>query len=308
MQAHLLRNVHLHFMKVDYYEAMNTQEAQSMPPQKQSMQPGRTEMMDPKPQDHMRDYKSARRFENKVVVITGGDSGIGRAAAIGFAKEGGKVAIIYLNEHEDAERTKEAIEEEGSEVLLLAYDISKEAACKEAVEKVHHAFGRIDVLCNNAAEQHPQKEIENISEEQLIQTFATNIFSMFYMVQACLPYMEGGASIVNISSITAYAGNKDLLDYSSTKGAITSFTRSLAQNLVEKNIRVNAVAPGPIWTPLIPSTFPPEKVATFGANTPMKRPGQPDEVAPAIIFLASLDASYITGETIHVNGGKMVSG
>jgi NAD(P)-dependent dehydrogenase (short-subunit alcohol dehydrogenase family) len=285
-----------------------TTEENTLPPQQQSTQPGKTAPMHPKPQDEMRDYKSARRFEGKVVVITGGDSGIGKAASIGFAKEGARIAIIYLNEHEDAERTKKIIEENGSEALLIATDISREEACADAIQKVIDAFGRIDVLCNNAAEQHPQKDIENISAEQLIGTFATNIFSMFYMVQSSLPYMQGGASIINITSITAYAGNKDLLDYSSTKGAIVAFTRSLAQNLVEKSIRVNAVAPGPIWTPLIPSTFPPEKVATFGADTPMKRPGQPDEVAPAIIFLASNDATYITGQTIHVNGGKIVNG
>ncbi len=283
-------------------------EGNTVPPQQQDVQPGRTKQMDPKPQDEMRDYKSAHRFDKKVVVITGGDSGIGRAASIGFAKEGANIAIIYLNEHEDAEHTKKVIEECGSEALLIPADISIESECKKAIDAVIDQFGRIDVLCNNAAEQHPQKDIADISEEQLKQTFATNIFSMFYLTQAALLHMEGGASIVNTTSITAYAGNKDLLDYSSTKGAITSFTRSLAQNLVERSIRVNAVAPGPIWTPLIPSTFPPEKVATFGSNTPMKRPGQPDEVAPAIIFLASSDASYITGQTIHVNGGRIVNG
>jgi NAD(P)-dependent dehydrogenase (short-subunit alcohol dehydrogenase family) len=287
---------------------MPTTEENTLPPQQQTTQPGKTAPMDPQPKDQMREYKSAHRFRDKVVVITGGDSGIGRAASIGFAKEGARVAIIYLNEHEDAQKTKEIIENNGSEALLIATDISREEACADAIKEIITTFGRIDVLCNNAAEQHPQKDIENISQEQLIGTFATNIFSMFYMVQSALPHMKGGASIINITSITAYAGNKDLLDYSSTKGAIVAFTRSLAQNLVEKGIRVNAVAPGPIWTPLIPSTFPPEKVATFGGDTPMKRPGQPDEVAPAIIFLASDDATYITGQTIHVNGGKIVNG
>jgi NAD(P)-dependent dehydrogenase (short-subunit alcohol dehydrogenase family) len=307
VQAQILRSVHHPFMRFVYHAEMETQDS-TMPPQRQDRQPGVTDLMDPKPQDEMRDYKSARRFENKIAVITGGDSGIGKAAAIGFAKEGAKIGIIYLNEHADAERTREVIEQEGGEAFLIAGDISNESVCGETVAKIVERFGRIDVLCNNAAEQHPQKDIEDISAKQLEQTFATNIFSMFYMVQSSLPHMQGGSSIINISSITAYAGNKDLLDYSSTKGAIVAFTRSLAQNLVEKNIRVNAVAPGPIWTPLIPSTFPPEKVATFGADTPMKRPGQPDEVAPAIIFLASNDASYITGQTIHVNGGKIVNG
>jgi NAD(P)-dependent dehydrogenase (short-subunit alcohol dehydrogenase family) len=283
-------------------------QSQLRPPQQQHEQPGKTGPMSPQPQDQMQNYKSAQRLKGKVAVITGGDSGIGRATAIGCAKEGADVAIIYLEEHEDAEFTKTKIEECGKKALLIPADIRGLTACKKAIEEIMEAYGRIDVLCNNAAEQHPQEDIKDISEEQLLKTFQTNIFSMFYMVQCSLPHMHQGSAIINVASITAYAGNPTLLDYSSTKGAIVAFTRSLSQSLIEKSIRVNAVAPGPVWTPLIPSTFPPEKVATFGQQVPMKRAGQPDEVAPAIIFLASDDASYITGQTIHVNGGEIVNG
>jgi NAD(P)-dependent dehydrogenase (short-subunit alcohol dehydrogenase family) len=283
-------------------------QSQLRPPQQQHEQPGKTGPMSPQPQDQMQNYKTAQRLKGKVAVITGGDSGIGRATAIGCAKEGADVAIIYLEEHEDAEFTKTKIEECGKKALLIPADIRGLTACKKAIEEIMEAFGRIDVLCNNAAEQHPQEDIKDISEEQLLKTFQTNIFSMFYMVQCSLPLMHQGSAIINVASITAYAGNPTLLDYSSTKGAIVAFTRSLSQSLIEKSIRVNAVAPGPVWTPLIPSTFPPEKVATFGQQVPMKRAGQPDEVAPAIIFLASDDASYITGQTIHVNGGEIVNG
>jgi NAD(P)-dependent dehydrogenase (short-subunit alcohol dehydrogenase family) len=283
-------------------------QSQQRPPQQQDVQPGRTAPMIPLPQDQMQNYKSADRLAGKVALITGGDSGIGRAAAIGCAKEGADVVIAYLEEHEDANFTKAKIEECGRKAILVAADLSSAAECGRCVDKAISEFGRIDILCNNAAEQHPQELIEDISEEQLLKTFKTNIFSMFYMVQSSLPHMKEGSSIINIASITAYAGSPHLLDYSSTKGAIVAFTRSLSQNLIEKHIRVNAVAPGPIWTPLIPSTFPPEKVATFGQQVPMKRAGQPDEVAPAILFLASDDASYITGQTIHVNGGEIVNG
>lgn len=283
-------------------------QAQQRPPQHQHEQPGRTAPMEPQPQDQMQNYKSAHRLQGKVAVITGGDSGIGRATAIGCAKEDADIAIIYLKEHEDAQFTKTKIEECGKKALLIPADVGSQDECKESVQKVVSEFGHIDILCNNAAEQHPQEDIQNIDEEQLLKTFQTNIFSMFYMAKHCLPHMKAGSSIINVASITAYAGNPMLLDYSSTKGAIVAFTRSLSLSLIEKNIRVNAVAPGPIWTPLIPSTFSAEKVATFGQQVPMKRAGQPDEVAPAIIFLASEDASYITGQTIHVNGGEIING
>jgi NAD(P)-dependent dehydrogenase (short-subunit alcohol dehydrogenase family) len=281
---------------------------QSIPPQHQSKMPGKTAMMVPQPEDRMERYKSAERFKGKTVIITGGDSGIGRAAAIGFAKEGANVAILYLNEHEDAQETIRDIEAQGVKAMAIPTDVSHKPACQEAVDAIHGTFGRIDVLCNNAAEQHPKKDLADITPVQLQATFATNIFSMFYMTQCCLPHMKAGGSIVNTASITAYAGSPQLLDYSSTKGAIVAFTRSLALNLIEKEIRVNAVAPGPIWTPLIPSTFSEEKVAEFGTQVPMQRAGQPDEVAPSIIFLASSDASYITGQTIHINGGEVVNG
>jgi NAD(P)-dependent dehydrogenase (short-subunit alcohol dehydrogenase family) len=277
------------------------------PPQSQDRQPGLTEPMSPRPFDRMEDYKPAGRFDTKSVVITGGDSGIGRAAAVGFAKEGANVAILYLDEHEDAKETQMLIEAEGREAILIAGDIGEEGFCASAVEGVLAAFGSIDVLVNNAAEQHLAEELKDITEEQLVRTFRTNIFSFFFMTKACLPHMVRGASIVNTASITAYKGNPELIDYSSTKGAIVAFTRSLSQNLAQKGIRVNAVAPGPVWTPLIPASFPPEKVAKFGHDTPLGRAGHPDEIAPAIIFLASNDASYITGQVIHINGGTIVN-
>lgn len=286
----------------------STHDQSVIPPQHQPKMPGETSMMVPQPADMMEAYRSAGRFKDKAVIITGGDSGIGRSAAIGFAKEGAHVAILYLDEHEDATKTVRHIEAQGVKGMALPTDVSNQPSCKEAVAAIYKEFGRIDVLCNNAAEQHPKQDLEDITPIQLQTTFATNIFSMFYMTQCCLPHMKAGGSIVNTASITAYAGSPQLIDYSSTKGAIVAFTRSLALNLIERGIRVNAVAPGPIWTPLIPSTFPEEKVAQFGKQVPMQRAGQPDEVAPSIIFLASDDASYITGQTLHVNGGEVVNG
>ncbi len=280
----------------------------TQPPQEQAIQPGVTSAMRPQPEDMMTRYKSAGRFKGKTVLITGGDSGIGRAAAIGFAKEGADVAIVYLNEAKDAKETVAMLEEYGATVISIASDIGKENNCNKLVARTIKKFGKIDVLCNNAAEQHPRKKIEDISAAQLQRTFATNIFSMFYLVKGCLPHMAPGSSIINTASITAYAGSPELLDYSATKGAIVSFTRSLALQLIDKGIRVNAVAPGPIWTPLIPSTFNADKVQEFGQQVPMKRAGQPDEVAPSILFLASDDASYISGQTIHVNGGEVING
>ncbi len=277
------------------------------PPQHQSTQPGKESKMVPEPiyDDPM--YLGSKKLQDKVVVITGGDSGIGRAVSLACAKEGADVAILYLNEEEDAKKTQALIEAYGGRALLIAGDIGSEAFCKRAVEKVKKAFGKIDVLINNAAEQQPQETIQDISGKQLEQTFRTNIFSMFYLVKAVLPHLEPGSSIVNTTSVTAYRGSGHLLDYAATKGAIVAFTRSLSEQLVEKKIRVNAVAPGPIWTPLIPSTFDAQHVSTFGSDVPMKRAGQPFEVAPSYIFLASSDSSYMTGQVLHPNGGEIVN-
>lgn len=277
------------------------------PPQSQDHQPGRETEMHPKP-DFMPKYPGNGRLKDKVAIITGGDSGIGRACAVLFAREGAQVAIVYLEETEDATITAEAIKAEGKEALLLRGDIGDKSFCETAVGKVIEEFGKIDVLVNNAAEQHPKEEITEISPEQLKQTFETNLFGFFYMTQAAMPHLQSGATIVNTTSVTAYRGSPTLLDYSSTKGAIVAFTRSLSGSLADKGIRVNAVAPGPIWTPLIPATFPPDKVAEFGATQPMKRPGQPYEVATCHLFLACDESSYLSGQVLHPNGGEIVGG
>lgn len=254
------------------------------------------------------DFQGAGRLKNKVAIITGGDSGIGRAVAIAYAKEGAKLSIVYKEEFEDAEKTKKTIESIGAEVITLSGDVGDPDFCKEVVDKTLEEFGEIHILINNAGEQHPVDDIEKISKEQLERTFKTNIFSMFYMTQAALPHLKENASIINTSSVTAYEGSGGLLDYSSTKGAITTFTRSLAQNLAPKKIRVNQVAPGPIWTPLIPSTFDEDKVESFGENTLLQRPGQPIELVEAYIFFGWLRASsYVTGQTIHINGGQFMT-
>lgn len=284
------------------------QQKQTLPPQQQDRQPGLEHLMNPAPKFHSTSYKGSGKLTDKVAIITGGDSGIGRAVAVHYAIEGANVVISYLNEHEDAEKTKQYIEEQGQKCLLIPGDIGDEATCKQIVDKTIGEFGKIDIVVNNAAEQHPQKGIEDITSEQLERTFRTNIFSFFYLTKAALPHLKNGSAIINTSSITAYAGNKQLLDYSATKGAITTFTRSLALSLANKGIRVNGVAPGPIWTPLIPSTFTADQVSTFGSDTPMKRPGQPEELAPAYVYLASEDSSYMSGQILHVNGGKVVNG
>ncbi len=287
---------------------MSDQQQQTMPPQHQDQRPGIESEMTPRPESRGSDYRAAGKLAGKVALITGGDSGIGRAVAILYAREGADSAIVYLSEHGDAEETKRLVEAEGRRCLLIPGDIGDEAFCRQAVEGTVSELGRLDVLVNNAAEQHPQDGIEQISAEQLERTFRTNIFSMFFLTKAALKHLKPGSSIINTTSVTAYQGSPQLLDYSSTKGAIVAFTRSLSKALVEKGIRVNGVAPGPIWTPLIPSTFPEDKVATFGADVPMKRPGQPEEVATCYVFLASDDSSYIAGQILHPNGGTVING
>jgi NAD(P)-dependent dehydrogenase (short-subunit alcohol dehydrogenase family) len=283
-------------------------EKQTLQPPQQQEPPGVESKIQPKPKAEDADYRGSGKLQDKVALITGGDSGIGRAVAIAFAKEGADVAFIYLKEHGDAEETKNLVEEQGRTALSIAGDITDEAFCQRVVQQTVDEFGKLDIIINNAAEQHPQQSIEDISQEQLERTFRTNIFSMFYITKAAIKHLKKGSCIINTTSVTAYKGNQQLLDYSSTKGAIVAFTRSLSQNLVSKGIRVNAVAPGPIWTPLIPSTFPADKVANFGKQVPMGRPGQPEEVAPSYVFLASDDSSYMSGQVLHPNGGEIVNG
>jgi NAD(P)-dependent dehydrogenase (short-subunit alcohol dehydrogenase family) len=270
--------------------------------------PGHERKLDPLPAWEPR-YPGSGRLKGKVALVTGGDSGIGRATAVLFAREGAKVAIAYLSEDDDAHMTMDAIEQEGSEALCFSGDLGDPEHCKKVVQGVIDKWGRLDVLVNNAGEQHPDKDITDITVEQLQRTFQTNIFAMFYLVQAARPHLKKGAAIVNCTSVTMYQGSPGLLDYSATKGAITAFTRSLSENLIKEGIRVNAVAPGPIWTPLNPcGGSPPEKVEHFGEDTPMGRPGQPNEVAPCFLFLACEDSSYMSGQVLHPNGGTVVNG
>lgn len=273
----------------------------------QEQRPGHQSRMEQQPQSVDFKYRPAGKLEGKVALITGGDSGIGRAVAVAYAQEGADVAIAYLDEHEDAEQTRRMVEAEGRRCVLIPGDLGDEQHAQEAVEQTVRELGGLDILVNNAAEQHPQKEITDISAEQLERTFRTNIFAYFFTVKAALPHLKEGSAIINTASVTAYKGSQELLDYSATKGAIIAYTRSLSQSLVEKGIRVNAVAPGPIWTPLIPSTFPEEKVERFGKDVPMQRPGQPEEVAPSFVFLASDDSSYFAGQVLHPNGGTIVN-
>lgn len=278
---------------------------QARPKQEQPM-PGSEQQMTPRPVSER--PQPAKKLEGKVALITGGDSGIGKAVAILFAREGADVAISYLNEEEDAQETRQRVEAYGRKCILLPGNVREEGYCRMIVDETLGQLGRLDILVNNAATQYPQKSLEDITADQLRETFETNIFSQFFVTKAALPHLKEGAAIINTTSVTAYRGSKELLDYSSTKGAIVAFTRSLAQALAEKNIRVNAVAPGPIWTPLIVGSFDKEKVSTFGTDVPLKRAGEPAEVATCYLFLASEDASYMTGQVLHPNGGEIING
>ncbi|MDR6549641.1 SDR family oxidoreductase [Paenibacillus qinlingensis] len=285
-----------------------TKEKPVFPPQHQNHQPGIESDMTPLPEFEKASYQPAGKLKDKVAIITGGDSGIGRAIAVAYAKEGADVVIVYLNEHQDAEETHRHVEQTGRKCLHIAGDIGEESFCKQVISQVIKEFGKLDILVNNAAEQHPKQSITDITSAQLERTFRTNIFSYFYMTQAALPHLKSGSAIINTASITAYHGHEQLIDYSSTKGAIVTFTRSLSLQLNAKGIRVNGVAPGPIWTPLIPSTFTAQEVEVFGSTTPMKRAGQPSELAPSYVFLASEDSSYMAGQILHINGGTIVNG
>jgi NAD(P)-dependent dehydrogenase (short-subunit alcohol dehydrogenase family) len=277
------------------------------PAQEQAHQPGVESEMVPPPQ-FMPKFPGVGKLKDKVAIISGGDSGIGRAVAVLFAREGAKIAIVYLEEDNDAEETAEVIEAEGSEAILLRGDIGDKAFCEEAITETLARFGKIDIVVNNAAEQHQQEDLTGISEDQLERTFRTNVFGYFFLTQAALPHLEPGSTIVNTTSVTAYRGSPELIDYSATRGAIVSFTRSLADSLSKKQIRVNAVAPGPIWTPLIPASFDAERVEEHGTKAPLGRVGQPNEVAPCHLFLASDESSYMTGQVLHPNGGEVVNG
>ena len=264
--------------------------------------------MEPRPASWIKAPPQAPKLAGRVALISGGDSGIGRAVALALANEGADVAILYLNEHRDARETVRAVERAGRRAVAIAGDIGDEKFCRRAVARVVKEFGKLNILINNAAEQHPQDALEEISAKQLERTFRTNIFSFFFLSKAALPHLKKGSAIINTTSVTAYRGSASLIDYSSTKGAIVSFTRSLAHAVVKRGIRVNAVAPGPIWTPLIPATFPGEKVESFGSDVPLGRAGQPNEVAPCYVFPACEDSSYMTGQVLHPNGGEIVNG
>lgn len=278
----------------------------SFPPQHQARQPGMEYLMVPRPISENPEYKGSGKLCDKVAIVTGGDSGIGRAVSIAFAKEGADLVIVYLDEHQDAMETKQRIEQLGRRCLAIAIDLRNEDAPIRVIQKTIEVLGKVDVLVNNHGVQFPQQSILDITNEQMLNTFQTNILSYFRMVKAVLPHLKAGSSIINTASVTAYQGEKTLLDYSSTKGAVVSFTRSLSLNLVDQKIRVNAVAPGPIWTPLIPSSYSADRVKVFGTDVPMKRAGQPFELAPTYVYLASDDSGYVSGQVLHVNGGTMV--
>lgn len=277
-------------------------------PQQSQELPGSEKKMKPQPVFDYPEVKGSGKMKDKVALITGGDSGIGKAVAVLFAKEGADIAISYLSEHEDAKDTKKIVEHYGRRCLLIPGDVSKETFCKKAIQKTIDTYGKLTTLVNNAATQVESETLEDLKTENLVKTFETNIFSMFWITKYALPYLKKGSTIINTSSVTAYRGSPTLLDYSSTKGAIVAFTRSLAQNLVEKEIRVNGVAPGPIWTPLIPASYDAKKTAEHGKKSPMERPGQPVEVAPCYLFLATDDSSYMSGQFLHPNGGELVNG
>ncbi len=290
----------------DMEDSMNQASTGTLPAQHQSHQPGSEQEMQPRPHSAPTG-EPGRRLAGKVALITGGDSGIGRAVALAYAREGARLAIVYLEEEEDARQTQKEVQALDIPCLLLPGDVSSPEFCRNTVGAVMDAYGRLDVLVNNAAQQYPATSIEQISQQQLEHTFRTNIFSMFYLVREAMPFLTRGARIINTASVTAYRGSKHLVDYAATKGAIVAFTRSLSQQLAPAGIHVNAVAPGPIWTPLIPASFSEEEVASFGKNVPLGRPGQPDEVAPAYVFLATEGASYMTGQVLHPNGGEIVN-
>ncbi|WP_174495159.1 SDR family oxidoreductase [Salirhabdus euzebyi] len=277
------------------------------PPQHQPIHPGLEALMVPKPKAEDPCYKGTDKLKGKVAIISSGDSGIGKAVAIAFAKEGADIVIAYLNEHIDARNTKGRIEEIGQQCLLVPCDLGSEHNCHDVVDQTLKTFGKLDILVNNCAEAHPKKSITEINAHQLYRVFQTNIFSYFFLTKAALPYLKSGNTIINTTSEVAYNGQEDNIDYAATKGAIVTFTRSLALQLVGQNIRVNGIAPGPIWTPIIPSSFPAEQMTNFGTGTPIGRAGQPYELALAYVYLASSDSSYVTGQVIHVNGGTMTS-
>ncbi|HYU33175.1 MAG TPA: SDR family oxidoreductase [Thermoanaerobaculia bacterium] len=286
--------------------AEKEKEQQILPPQHQDRQPGIEAEMEPRPKAGP--ARGSGKLQDKVALITGGDSGIGRAVAYAYAAEGADVAIVYLDEHEDARETQRRVESSGRRCVLIAGDLGDEAFCREAVARTVRELGKLDVVVNNAAEQHEQENLEDISAEQLERTFRTNIFSHFFITKAALPHLKAGSAIIHTTSVTAYRGSEHLMDYASTKAAIVGLVRSLSTNLARRKIRVNGVAPGPIWTPLIPASFKEEKVRTFGGDVPLGRPGQPEEVAPCYVFLACEDSSYMTGQVLHPNGGEVVNG